>query len=88
MNNSTEFNRHEIFTDVQMNQVHKVITLLRETEDEFGLTNMVYGLYDGVLYHGILLVAMEYSPEIYETVLDVYRFIMEEVEYGECSRAQ
>jgi hypothetical protein len=83
---TTHFNRHEIFTATEMKLVSQTIELVMfsEVKDslelKFTLENMLYGLYDGYLYSDILIIAMEFSQEIYENVLELYKFIDNKLE--------
>ena len=82
MNDVIQFNRHEIFTEEMMRTLSGVITDVMCTEglSNFNFINRLYGMYDGYLYTDILLMAMEYSSDIYERVLDLYREIDNRIE--------
>lgn len=50
--NYKRFDRHDCFTSEMMQMTSEVINEARGKD--FGLVNMVYGLYDGYLYNDIL----------------------------------
>lgn len=85
MSNCKRFNRHEIFNEEMMN-FHS--TTIREVENFFldndmpmfnGLTNMLYGIWDGYLYVNLMDVTINtgLSEELITRIEKTIDFIME-----------
>ena len=72
------FNRHEAYTPEIMTMIRETITMVDNRAVESGqsimneLTNMLYGLYDGYYYWGLVKAAWEFGFEdghpIYENI--------------------
>ena len=67
--NYKRFNRHDAYTSEIMTMIRETITMVDnkaiETNQSIfnGLTNMLYGLYDGFLYEGLINEAQNFGFE-------------------------
>lgn len=76
--NYQRFNRHEAYTPEIMTMIRETITMVDNKAVETGqtifneLTNMLYGLYDGYYYSGLVKAAWNFGFEdghpIYENI--------------------
>lgn len=77
------FNRHEAYTREIMTMIRETITMVDNKAIETGqsifneLTNMLYGLYDGYYYSGLVKAAWNFGFEdghpIYENIQGIQR---------------
>ena len=79
--NYQRFNRHEAYTPEIMEMIRKTIRMVdhkaMETKQSIfnELTNMLYGLYDGFYYEGLVEKAMEFGFEEGHAIYDNIRGI-------------
>jgi hypothetical protein len=73
----TYFNRHEHMSAETLSQVSELIhASIDETESMMGVTNSLYGLYDGYLYASLLPDGKkELSPKTYAKLVVVVEII-------------
>jgi len=73
----TYFNRHEHMSPETMKSIGELIhKSIDETESMMGVTNSLYGLYDGYLYASLLPDGKkELSPETYAKLVEVVEVV-------------